>query len=202
MATTAPAAVGDTVTFTAFTAANPSVATASTTDVAKLAQGDTLTLTSTAGDTLARAAVDGTSVEVGAITGTDVSLVNLDLSANDVTGLAATADVTAAAPAPSPAPSPSPPPAVQAEVLLTSKPSPGVGTLPVEPNPEDTLPGTRFADDQVPDPENPTGPALDEAAAQKLRDDFKARQKAAMKVLGVDLSAPPPPAPAPAPLAD
>ena len=184
----APKAVGDTVNFTAFTAANPSVGTAE--DASALVQGDTLTLAAVAGDPAAMAAIDGVSVEVGAITGTDVSLVNLDLSAVDVTGLAGTGTVSATAPAPSPSPppspSPSPPPSPEdvVKLALQSTPSPGVGSLPVPPNPDDTFPGTSSPDDPIPNPDNPTGPPLKDADAQKLRDKWQADRQAALDVIG------------------
>lgn len=177
MATTKPTAVGDTVAIIALTAANPSVATVSDTDAAKLANGETLTLAATAGDSAAMAAVDGKTVQVADLQATTFSLVNLDLSGLNVNGLTATATVSADAPAPEPAPEP--PPEIKAEKALTSYPSPGMGCVPIEASASDTYPGTRFEDDPIPDPANPTGPALSDDAAAKLKADWKASRQTA-----------------------
>ena len=132
-----PRTVGDTVNFTAFTAASPTVATAE--DASMLAQGAVLTLAAVAGDPAAMAAIDGASAEVSLVNGVSVTLM-LDLSAVDVTGLAGTGTVTADAPAPAPSPEPPPvDPADAATALLTRYPSPGVGVLPVDPQEIESL---------------------------------------------------------------
>ena len=180
-ATVTPAAVGDTVSFTAFTAANPTVATA--VDASTLANGDTLTLAATAGDPAAMAAIDGQTTTVNSVTGADVAL-SIDLSAVDVTGLTATGTVTDEVDPPDPPdPEPEPDPKTVLEKAFSSSPSPGVGSLPVAPNPDDTLPGSTVGG-HVPDPENPTGPPLEGDRLQKAQDAFRAKQAKAMEVLG------------------
>src|SRR5882672_1987444 len=83
---------------------------------------------------------------------------------------------------PSPPPPPSPDP-IKAEQILTSYPSPGLASCPIPGNDSDTLPGTRFADDPVADPDNPTGPALSADKVQALKDAMKAKAKASLDVL-------------------
>lgn len=172
------AAVGDTLAITAFTAAHSTVASVDPADAAKIVLGNTWTLVAEFGDTDAKAVIDGATVTVSAINGSDATLDGVDLSASDVQNLTATATVASVAPAPSPSPTPppAPPTGLAAMEILMRYPSPGVAVMPVDVNPEDTLPGTRFADDAVPDPENPTGPALSPDKVQALKDAMKANQ--------------------------
>jgi hypothetical protein len=69
------------------------------------------------------------------------------------------------------------------EGYLTAHPSPGMGSLPLPPHPDDTLPGTSSEDDPVPDPENPTGPPLTGERLQALKDAIKAKHDAQLKAL-------------------
>jgi len=177
-------AVGDTLAITAFTAANPTVATVDSADTAKIVLADTWTLAAGAGDTNAMAVIDGQTVTVASMNGSDATLDGVDLSTSDVTALTATATVASVAPAPSPSPSPPPSPdPIKAEQILTSYPSPGLASCPIPGNDSDTLPGTRFADDPVADPDNPTGPALSADKVQALKDAMKAKAKASLDVL-------------------
>lgn len=133
---TPQAAEGATVDFTAFTAANPSVGTA--TDASALVAGDWLEIKTTAGDPATTAAIDGTLAQVGAVSGNDVPLVGLDLSTYSVEGLLATGTVVAPPDPPEP-PDPDNQPGAIAAQLLATHPSPGVGVLPVEPKGLDEL---------------------------------------------------------------
>ena len=85
-ATPAPVVVA----ITAFSAGNPTIATASVGDVAKLANGDALKLSGAAGDPAAVAAVDGKTGTVANKGGINFDLVGVDLSAATVAGLTAT----------------------------------------------------------------------------------------------------------------
>lgn len=76
------------VALTAFTAANPTVATASAGDVAKLANGNVLRIAQTGGTTLPE--LDTHSGTVFAKGVTSFTLTGIDLSASDVTGVTAT----------------------------------------------------------------------------------------------------------------
>src|SRR5882672_7630120 len=86
-------AVGDTLAITAFTAANPTVATVDSADTAKIVLADTWTLAAGAGDTNAMAVIDGQTVTVASMNGSDATLDGVDLSTSDVTALTATATV-------------------------------------------------------------------------------------------------------------
>lgn len=195
MATVKPAAVGDTLAIFNFTAANPAVAQVDGADAGKVFLGDTWTLAAVAGEADAMAAIDGMSVTVDAIAGDSVTL-SLDLSGVNTASLAASATVSALAPAPSPSPPPSPSPAQDAERILTATPSPGVGTMPVEPNPADDMPGIAIdanGEESAPNPDDPTGPALKGAALEAARTAWKAHRRDALDFLHI----PPPPPPAP-----
>jgi hypothetical protein len=184
-------AVGDTLAIFNFTATNPTTAQVDGADAGKVFLGDTWTLAAVAGDPDAMAAIDGASATVDAISG-DIVTLGLDLSAVlDVSALAASATVTSEAPAPSPSPPPSPSPAEQAEKILTSTPSPGVGTLPVEPAPDATMPGLAADGLSAPNPDDPTGPALTGAALDAAITAWKSQRRAALDALNT----PPPPAP-------
>ena len=178
--TPAPRAVGASANLIAFTAANPTVATAE--DASTLTLGETVTLAAVAGDPAAMTAIDGASATIDALAGNDVTLA-LDLSAVDVTGLAATATVSAEAPAPSPPPSPSPPPdeaVIAAAQLLTRYPSPGVGVMPVDVGTDDLPPGMRSIDDEVRNPEDPLGPPLEGAARADYIEAWRAKRRGPM----------------------
>jgi hypothetical protein len=87
----APAPAPVVVAITAFSAGNPTIATASAGDTAKLANGNAVKLAATAGDPAAMAVINnatGTVANKGAI---NFDLTGIDLSAQDVTGLSATA---------------------------------------------------------------------------------------------------------------
>src|SRR5882672_2845222 len=88
----APMAVGDTIALTAFTAANPTVATCDGADAAKVILGETLTLSGIAAP---NDALNGQSGVVNNISGNDFTLDGLDLSAIDTTGMTATGTVSA-----------------------------------------------------------------------------------------------------------
>jgi hypothetical protein len=79
------------VAITAFSAANPTVATASAADVAKLNNGDRLLLTQTGGAALP--AVDGQRGTVFAKQVGSFTLTGIDLSADDPTGVTASGTV-------------------------------------------------------------------------------------------------------------
>ena len=87
-ASTAPAPV--VVAITAFSAGNPTIATASAGDLAKLANGDALKLSGAAGDPAAVAAVNGKTGTVANKGGINFDLTGIDLSAATVAGLTAT----------------------------------------------------------------------------------------------------------------
>lgn len=76
------------VAITAFTAANPTVATASSADVAKLKNGDVLRLAQTGGTTLPE--LDTRTGTVFAKQVSSFTLTGIDLSAADVTAVTAT----------------------------------------------------------------------------------------------------------------
>jgi hypothetical protein len=78
------------VAITAFSAANPTIATASAGDLAKLANGDALKLSGAAGDPAAVAAVNGKTGTVANKGGINFDLTGVDLSAATVAGLTAT----------------------------------------------------------------------------------------------------------------
>jgi hypothetical protein len=95
-----------TVAITAFSAENPTVCTASASDVAKLKAGDNVKVRQTGGTTIA--ALDGKTAAVGAPSGTAFTLA-LDLSAADVTSVTGVGTVQAPAPAPAPVAAPAAP---------------------------------------------------------------------------------------------
>ncbi len=87
-AAAAPVAV--VVHITAFSAGNPTIATVSAGDGAKLANGDALKLSAAAGDPAAVAAVNGKTGTVANKGGINFDLTGVDLSAVTVAGLTAT----------------------------------------------------------------------------------------------------------------
>jgi hypothetical protein len=106
------------VAISGFTAATPSVATVSTTDAAKLKNGDLLRLSAAAGDPAAIAAVNGVLATVAGLAGTTFSATGLALAAVDVTALTATGTTEAPpakriAPVVQPKPAPAPVKAAQ-----------------------------------------------------------------------------------------
>ena len=144
-------AVGDTIEITAISAANPAVCSYASADASKIAEGDTVSFASSLAE------LDGQTAIVSSVTGTSFS-VPIDLSAVDTTAATATATVTDVAPAPGPSPSPppSPNPDDVKDALVTaftSYPCPGIGALPVAPNPNDTPPGTYVG--MIVQPRNP-----------------------------------------------
>ena len=86
----APAVV---VTITAFSAGNPTIATASSADVLKLSNGDSLKLTATGGDPAAVAKINGMTGTVANRGAINFDLTGIDLSGENVTGLAGTGTV-------------------------------------------------------------------------------------------------------------
>lgn len=79
-----------TVHITAFTAANPSIATVSAADAAKATPGQSILLDATAGDPTTQTIIDGLMFVIGAKGATTLTLTGLNLTTAPVTGLAAT----------------------------------------------------------------------------------------------------------------
>lgn len=151
-------------TITSFTAENPTTVTMDAEDTAMLAVGDPLVLEPLTGDPDAIIAL-GTSCTV--VNVAPIQL-DIDLSAVNVDGL--TADFIREAPTPDEG-------LIAAAQLLTRYPSPGVGVMPVDVAPDEVPPGMRSIDDEIPDPENPTGPALAGAARAAYIEAWRAKTR-------------------------
>lgn len=91
------------VSITAFSAGNPTIATASAGDLAKLSNGDAVKLAPTAGDPAAQAAIANKTGTVANKGGINFDLTGVDLTGITVSGLTATGTVQVVA-APPPAP--------------------------------------------------------------------------------------------------